>query len=193
MGKSNSFQKNRLIVQRLLFLVLTFMLTVNSLAVNNNEDEYEDYDETDINSIYIFPEYDSKAVDINGKKISLSLFKGSWVLMYFWSSNSPWSIERLESLKQYANLFGQKLVIICIGGYDTEAEWKHSIKANGLPMSWIHLHCKENSKLYWNHNVSGFPTLILVSPDGKRVSHSIGDEDNEFNRYADILKQFIDP
>lgn len=111
-------------------------------------------------------------VDIDGKPLRLTDFRGKYVLLDFWGS---WCVPCREMgpyLKEvYAQYRSKGLEIIGIAADDgNESIWKAAIKKDGLP--WKHVldgytegkETRSLMRLFDNHV---FPTYILIDPSGK--------------------------
>ena len=53
-------------------------------------------------------------------------------------------------------------------------------------MPWLHVYNPRDSKVLLNYGIQGFPTKIIVGPDGKIVKTFVG-EDQSFYQYLDEL------
>ena len=127
--------------------------------------------------------------DINGNPLSLSSLRGKWVVIDFWGSWCKWCIQGVPLMKEYYAKYQDKLEILGVDCRDTVEKWKEAVAEHGL--SWQHVYCdinaKENNpfKLY---SVRGFPTKIVIDPEGK-VTKIVKGEDPVFYEYLDeILK-----
>ncbi|MBR4402206.1 MAG: TlpA family protein disulfide reductase [Flavobacteriales bacterium] len=114
--------------------------------------------------------------DINGEKITLSQFKGRWVLLDFWGSWCIWCRRGNPSLVNlYDKYGGEDFEIIGIACRDKIEDWKKAIKDDGL--EWRHANVSQTeggNKLPSMYNISGYPSKILIDPDGLISVISIG-------------------
>lgn len=122
--------------------------------------------------------------DQNGKPLSLSSLRGKYVLLDFWGTWCIWCVKGIPQMKEYYNKYKGKFEILSIDCNETEAKWKAGIKKYALP--WLHVYQPRNgdvqtTKLF---GITGFPTKILVGPDGKIVKTYIG-EDPSFYQFLD--------
>jgi thiol-disulfide isomerase/thioredoxin len=85
-----------------------------------------------------------------------------------------------EAYKKYAG----KFEILGIDCNDTEEKWKDAVKKHGLP--WLHVYCPRESTLLDDYGITGFPTKIIIGPDGKVVKYIVG-EDPSFYTLLDEL------
>ena len=122
--------------------------------------------------------------DINGKPLALSSLKGKYVILDFWGSWCGWCIKGFPEMKNYYNKYKGKFEILGIDCNDTEQKWKDAVKKNELP--WLHVYNPRTSKVLADYGIQGFPTKIIVGPDGNIVKTIIG-EDPAFYTFLDQL------
>ena len=124
--------------------------------------------------------------DINGKPLSLSSLRGKYVIIDFWGSWCGWCIKGFPEMKNYYEKYKGKFEILGVDCNDTEQKWKDAVKKNNLP--WLHVYNPRDSKVLGDYGVQGFPTKIIVGPDGKIVKTIVG-EDPAFYTLLDSLFQ----
>lgn len=119
--------------------------------------------------------------DVNGKAISLSDFKGKYVLVEFWASwCSPCRAESPNLLKQYAAFKDKGFEILGVSVDGDKAKWMDAIKKDGL--TWPQISDlkgwdNEARKVY---GISGVPANFLISPEGKIIgAHLMGEALNK--------------
>ncbi|MDE5585318.1 MAG: redoxin domain-containing protein, partial [Muribaculaceae bacterium] len=109
-----------------------------------------------------------KVKDYKGTNISLNHLHGDWIILYFWSPKSVWSLNGLIEIEKLSRRYDQ-LVIVCLCCYGTKKDWEDVVK-NIMPMSNIHnVLLNKKSKLYRDYHVRMFPTLILINPEGNII------------------------
>lgn len=120
--------------------------------------------------------------DINGKPLALSSLRGKYVVLDFWGSWCGWCIKGFPKMKEYYAKYSGKFEILGIACNDSEQAWKDAIKKHELP--WKHVYNPQNSDVLEKYGIQGFPTKILVGPDGKIVKTYVG-EDPAFYPFLD--------
>lgn len=123
--------------------------------------------------------------DINGKPLSLSSFRGKYVLIDFWGSWCGWCIKGFPQLKEYYNKYAGKFEILGVDCRDSEEKWKAAVKKHELP--WKHVYNPSNSNVIDLYKVQGYPTKILVGPDGKIVKTVVGEDPSFFSLFDDLF------
>ena len=120
--------------------------------------------------------------DINGKPLTLSSLRGKYVLLDFWGSWCIWCIKGMPQMKEYYKKYAGKFEILGVDCNDTEAKWKEAVQKHELP--WLHVYCPKGSNAIEGYAIQGFPTKILIGPDGKIVKTIVG-EDPAFYKFLD--------
>lgn len=85
--------------------------------------------------------------------------------------------------KSYAK-HKDKLEILGIDCRDTDAKWKAAVKKHEIP--WLHVYNPNSSDLTEKYNITGYPTKVIINPQGNIVKTIIG-EDPEFYTLLDEL------
>jgi thiol-disulfide isomerase/thioredoxin len=122
--------------------------------------------------------------DINGKPLKLSSLRGKYVVLDFWGSWCIWCIKGFPEMKTYYEKYKGKFEILGVDCNDTEAKWKEAVKKHELP--WLHVYNPKTSSVLNDYAVQGFPTKIVIGPDGKIVKTIVG-EDPAFYTLLDEL------
>ncbi len=127
--------------------------------------------------------------DTSGKMVSLSSFKGKYVLVDFWASwCGPCRHENPNVVKAFNHYKGQKFTIIGVsldrpGAKD---KWLAAIHKDGL--NWTHVSDLKfwNSKTAALYAVRGIPQNFLLDPDGKIIAKNLRGDDLE-DKLAEIF------
>ncbi len=130
--------------------------------------------------------YDFTLPDLNGKKVSLSDFKGKWVVLDFWGSWCGWCIKGFPQLKEAFTEYGNKIVVIGIDCNESEEDWRAGVEQYQIP--WLNLYNGNNRELYEAYNIEGFPTKAIINPEGKIVDLTTGEDPSFYTRLADFVK-----
>jgi peroxiredoxin len=118
--------------------------------------------------------------DLTGKPVSLSSFKGKYVLLDFWASwCKPCRIENPNVVKAY-NKFKDKNFTILGVSLDQDGEaWKKAVDKDGL--TWTHVSDLQS----WNnaaaalYHVQSIPQNFLIDPNGKIIAKNLRAEQLE--------------
>ncbi len=122
--------------------------------------------------------------DINGKPLSLASFKGKYVLLDFWGTWCVWCVRGIPKMKEYYNKYKGKFEILSIDCNESMEKWKEGVKKHELP--WKNVYQPKTGAVQTTemYAIQGFPTKILVGPDGKIVKTVVG-EDPAFYTFLD--------
>ena len=122
--------------------------------------------------------------DLEGTPLALTSLRGKYVILDFWGSWCVWCIKGFPKMKEYYAKYPGKFEILGIDCNDTEEKWKTAVKKHELP--WLHVYCPKTSTLLSDYGITGFPTKIIIGPDGKIVKTIVG-EDPSFYTLLDEL------
>ncbi|MFI5131562.1 MAG: redoxin domain-containing protein [Chitinophagales bacterium] len=134
---------------------------------------------------------DFSAIDINGNKLTLSGFKGRYVLLDFWAS---WCVPCRKGnphLKElYAKYKDKGIEFIGVSDDDrTPDAWKKAVEKDGLP--WRHVlrgfdmdkrlkGLANESEIHDRFGIYSLPTKILIDPAGMIIGR-FGEEEKELD------------
>ncbi len=125
--------------------------------------------------------------NLDGKDVSLSDFRGKWVILDFWGAWCPWCIKGFPSLKEAYKQYEGKLEIIGIDCRDSDEAWRAAVKRYELPWVQVYNGGAEAEKLYEEYAVQGFPTKVIVSPEGKIANITVGEDPMFFIELAKLI------
>lgn len=127
--------------------------------------------------------------NLEGKDVSLSDFRGKWVILDFWGSWCPWCIKGFPSLKEAYTQYAGKLEIIGIDCRDSDEAWRAAVKRYELPWVQVYNGGAEAEKLYNDYAVQGFPTKVIVSPEGKIANITVGEDPAFFSELEKLINK----
>jgi len=125
--------------------------------------------------------------DVHGKQVSISSFKGKYVLIDFWASwCGPCRMENPNVVAAYNEFKGKNFTILGVS-LDKDADsWKKAIAQDHL--TWTHI----SDLKYWGSQAvetfgfQGIPFNVLVDPSGKIIAQELRGRDLE-----DKLKEVL--
>jgi peroxiredoxin len=135
----------------------------------------------------IAPEFTE--ADTSGKMISLSSFRGKYVLIDFWASwCNPCRAENPNVVKAFNLYKGKNFTVIGVSldGPGEKNNWLAAIRKDGLPWTQV-----SDLNSWWDkaavlYLVKGIPQNFLLDPDGKIIAKNLRSEDLE-NKLAEVL------
>lgn len=128
------------------------------------------------------PAPDFTKPDVNGKPVSLSQFRGKYVLLDFWGSWCGPCRAANPHLKELYSAYAAKgFEILGVasekvsGQAQAEKMWKEAIEKDGL--IWTNVLNNElsmNQDVVQLYNIEGYPTQILLDKEGKVIGRWLG-------------------
>ena len=129
------------------------------------------------------PEISGK--DIQGKDISLSKLKGKVVILYFWKNSCCGdSLKKLEPFHSESKDKGLAVMAVNVG--DSQEIVESYVKDYALTFTML---TDENSKLFNQYHVIGFPTIFILDKNGIVREKIIGEIQTEKLAKL-VVKQF---
>lgn len=115
----------------------------------------------------IAPEFTLAALD--GSMVSLSQFRGKYVLIDFWASWCGPCIKEMPYVKQVYDKHNSsgKLQVIGVSTDSNEGKWRSKVAELGLDKKYLQLIDLGGKSVMKSYDFQGIPYLVVISPDGK--------------------------
>ena len=126
--------------------------------------------------------------DVNGKPVSISDFKGRYVLVDFWASwCGPCRQENPNVVMAYNKYKGKNFTILGVSLDDDKQAWKDAIAKDGL--AWNHMSDLKQweSEAVKAYGFDGIPFNVLIDPKGNIIASSLRGSDLEA-KLAQVLQ-----
>ncbi len=123
----------------------------------------------------------------DGKTFVLSSLKGKYVVLDFWGTWCGPCIAGMPRMKEYLDKYPGKLEIVGVAQESDSGErWKKFI--DNSEYKWHHVLSRKNENYVLAFNVAGFPTKIIVDPQGIIVGRYVGEDDEIYHKLDELLK-----
>jgi peroxiredoxin len=116
--------------------------------------------------------------DVDGKAVSLSSFKGKYVLVDFWASwCKPCRMENPNVVNAYNQYKNKNFTVLGVSLDQAKPNWLQAIQADNL--TWTHV----SDLQYWNnavaqlYHIQSIPANMLIDPSGKIIARDLRGED----------------
>lgn len=128
---------------------------------------------------------DGTFTDLQGKTITLSSFRGKYVLLDIWASACQPCMAALPELESISRDYADVLHVVSVS-FDHEEIWRTTSQRH--PMSWYNLNDKE-SQLSIPLRIIGYPTFFLIDPSGKIIARKNGYSVGSLLEFVSSVKQ----
>lgn len=117
---------------------------------------------------------DFSLTDIDGKEVTLADFSGKYALLDFWGTWCRYCVMGIPQMKEYYQKYSDKIEFVGIDCRETQETWKAGVKKYGL--EWTNLYNGYDQSLIVEYGIQGYPSKIIITPDGKVVEAFLGED-----------------
>lgn len=122
---------------------------------------------------------------VDGKQVSLSDYRGKYVVLDFWGSWCVWCIKGMPRMKAFYEAHQDKMQLIGVNCADKPTLCQASIKKH--QMTWPQVVNQQGEDLVMAFGVSTYPTKVIISPDGFIDSIYEGESDDFYKHMEEIM------
>lgn len=123
----------------------------------------------------------------DGSVFDLSEWRGKYVLVDFWGTWCSACIAGMPEMKKFAEKHADKLLLLGIAKESNRETWKKYLAKS--EWNWKQIIAGADEENYVaRFNVQGFPTKILIGPDGKILKRSVGEDPAFYEELEQLIK-----
>ena len=119
------------------------------------------------------------------RHLILASFKGKYVLLDFWGTWCGWCIKGIPDMKEYYAKYKDRIEFVGIDCRDTEEKWKEGVAKHELP--WTNLYNGDGQEIVIAYGVQGYPTKIIIDPEGKIVEAFLGEDPALYKKLDELF------
>lgn len=132
--------------------------------------------------------YDTELKDVEGKTHRLSDYRGSYLLLDFWSRACGPCIAALPELEKIAEQYKGKVIVISVS-VDLASVWKEEVAKSPASDYWLQLSDGLGSSgIAAHYGVRALPTFVYISPEGSILKMKEGYREDAL---LEELKNFV--
>lgn len=124
----------------------------------------------------------------NKKRFDLAALKGKYVVIDFWGTWCGPCVSGMPKMKEYLDKYKGKMEIVGVANEsDNGNKWREFLDKN-KDYHWHQVLNRNDEDYILKYSVAGFPTKIIVDPQGNIVGRYVGEDDSIYKRLDEIFK-----
>ena len=128
--------------------------------------------------------------DNNDKPFTLSTLRGKWVVLDFWGTWCGWCIKGMPEMKKSYEKYHKSCEFVSIDCNETKEKWLAGLKKYNMP--WVQVYqptdSSANADVSVIYGIEGYPTKIIITPEGKIHKIFIGETPDFYKELEKIAK-----
>lgn len=134
---------------------------------------------------------DFSLTGLDGRKVSLSSFKGKVVFLNFWATWCPYCINEMPSIgKLWTAMKGRDFVVMAVDVGETAATVSAFIKKNGMEFP---VYLDPQGRVGDLLGVQGIPATFIIGKDGKVLARVVGGLAYDMPEVQAIFRELTQP
>ena len=116
---------------------------------------------------------------LDSSDFTLSSLRGKYVLIDFWGTWCGPCIAEMPTVKEYQNKYNETLTVLGVNSGDSPSKMREYVIENNF--DWPQVLAKSDEMdLVLRFNVQGFPTKIILDPEGRILHRFLGETEKSF-------------
>lgn len=125
----------------------------------------------------------------DGEEFDLENWRGKYVLIDFWGTWCGACIAGMPEMKAFAGKYPDKLMLLGVAKESDPERWRQYLKGEGAQWDWKQIISGQGEEDYvLRYNVQGYPTKILISPEGKVLKRIVGEEPGIYEEIEALIQ-----
>lgn len=128
--------------------------------------------------------------DKDGKPFTFSSLRGKWAVLDFWGTWCGWCVKGIPDMKEAQAKIADKCEFVSIDCGDTQEKWLEALEKHQMPWTQVIVpdDCPTNQNPSVTYAVQGFPTKIIVTPEGKIAKIVVGESPEFYEALKELVK-----
>lgn len=124
----------------------------------------------------------------NGETFDLKSLRGKYVIIDFWGTWCGPCMNGMPKMREYRDRYEDKLQIVGVANDNNMDLWRSTIESAKL--TWPHIfNGKDDQNFVAKFNVAGYPTKLIVGPDGKILYRASGESEEFYTKLDQLLNE----
>lgn len=160
-----------------------YEFTMNALRVRKQQEKQSDFYDNITLAESQLP--DISLSNVKGQKVSLSSFKGNFVLLDFTAYQSDFSMQHNEIIRSAYNKYKSKGLVVYQVSLDSDAHFWKNVSVE-LPWTTVYEPHSIYSDLLKNYNIRELPTAYILNKEGDLIKRV-----EDFGELDHLLQQIL--
>ena len=126
-------------------------------------------------------------ITFKNNTFDLKDYRGKYVVLDFWGSWCGPCMNGIPNMKKYQKEYKDKIQFVSIACRDDSSRWAKTITDNNLDWIQVFNDGKGKNDLSKIYGIEGYPTKIIIDPDGKIVESFLGETEDFYKKLDELF------